>query len=118
MAWVSGDAARALFGVDCATEAFRLPLTRSSTGEVADAGVVGDLNTLSFGLRLSMRLLCWCARFETRDSARSQFVAGSAVGCNGHIRSPVVGAKVPGSRRRSKDVANIEVSRGGTLERR
>lgn len=32
----------------------RPPLTRSSTGEVAEAGVVGDLKKLSFGLMLSL----------------------------------------------------------------
>lgn len=49
-----GEEPRCCLDAPCETVLVRFPLTRSRMGDVADAGVVGDLKKLSFGLMLSL----------------------------------------------------------------
>ena len=62
-----------------AIEDLSFPLTRSSTGEVAEAGVLGDLKMLSFGLVLSILPSDSDAAFDGIESDCRVLMEGSTV---------------------------------------
>ena len=92
-----GEEPRSRFGALCATDALRLPFTRSSTGDVAEAGVVGDRNKLSLGLMFPLAggVMVRGMLFDV-----CTFVVGKVLSICESIQ---VGGIGPASRRKSND---------------
>ena len=79
MACARGEEPRVRLADGGAIDVLRFPLTRSSTGEVAEAGVLGDLKMLSFGLVLSILPSDSDAAFEGIESGCRVLIEGRAV---------------------------------------